>query len=526
MKRTLNSGVDGNGSGSSDESTQHDNLDKPPLKRPRATIAGASGLDLVYPYWYQVNTSEITPPLIDPNGPIYDNNGMLNIRLNRPLSVVDRGVGVLTDATLGVTEDGKLGVVIDSEGPLSSTEDGLTIRTNDSLELDVDWDLGVRFAPVQPFDIRPCGIVLNIDDTLLVDQNPETEDYELGVHLSHEGPLTSDEHGLDIDFDDSLKLVELNGAKALAVNLHPPGPLMLTETGITLNTDISLGVSKDGELGLKLNTDGALSFSESGLTLVTDKTLGVVTDNGISKLGVKLNDGGPLLADGNGLLLLYNTRDFRNDATKGLTLTKDITYLSPYSCLKSGSPALDNFGARVRSDTARYWPCAYYLYLANSSGIVNGLLRVRVDRHRITDVGSGARSSLSFTFVIDVNESQGFTHSQMGAITTTPPNTSSSYVPDAEADQTEFSIAGPNSEWFSRHNGQIREFQPLGINFMFTPGKYSYWVARNVDNNQRVVVLSVSVNTGTSTNDWYTTRNGSIVTGELPVSFQGNLVHI
>lgn len=524
MKRTLSNGAEGGSSGSTDGLCQHDISNNPPCKRPRTTTT-ASGIDLVYPYWYQINTSEVTPPLIDPNGPIYDNNGLLSLRITQPLSIVNHSLALLTDATLGVSEDGRLGVVIDPDGALTTTEDGLDIRVNNSLEVDLDWELGVRFAPEQPFEIRPCGIVLNIDDTLLMEQNDDTEDFELGVHLSHEGPLTSDENGLDIDIDDSLTLVDLNAAKALSVRVPPEGPLAISERGLALNTDETLDV-QDGLLGMRLNTTGPLGPSEGGLTVFTDKTLTVTTANGQPALGVKLHSGGPVVADGDGLFLLYNSDDFRNDAGRGLSLAKSLSYLSPYSYLTSGSPTLNSFSAVVRSDTSRVWPCSYYLYMANSSGIVNGMLRIRLDRERISDVGSGTRTSMSFTFIIDTNEGQSTTHSQMGDIDTVPPNTASAYVPNPEAEQTDYAIPAPTENWFTRHRGQIREFAPLGINFEFILSRYSYWVARNTANNQKVVGISVNTNTATGKNDWYTTNKGSMITGDIPFSFQGSIVRV
>ncbi|CDO33912.1 fiber-2 [Pigeon adenovirus 1] len=363
-------------------------------------------LNLVYPFWYTVEDPHVVnPPFLAPTGPLYDDNGNLNIRLTPPVTLVEDGVGLAYDQSLKVSDAtgaaaGVLGVQVDTEGPLTVTEDGLDLNTDDSLAVNDDWQLGVRFAENQPFSVTTAGVSLLVDDTLLIaaaDEETPTS-YELGVHLNQNGPITADADGIDLEVDNQTLQVTTNEQSqgVLAVKLKQQGGLSAGTSGIGINYDNEGAlVVSDNTLQLKIGTDQPFSTT-NGLSLNYDPnsfTVSGVTTSGttttMSQLAVKVASSNPLGKDNSGLKLVYNTQDFFDDNSSGLSAVTPIQYLSPYCTYSAGSPGLDTFDVTVRSSSGENWTIAAYVVIANSGGICNGILYLHFDKKQLGTLGTG-----------------------------------------------------------------------------------------------------------------------------------------
>ncbi|QEJ80783.1 fiber 2 protein [Southern Psittacara leucophthalmus aviadenovirus] len=277
-----------------------------------------------YPFWYSIQEPELNPPLLNPNGPLYQEDGMLKLRLTKPVAVVSGGVGLKTDGTLASNSAGELGlkvaalsgisqtdnglsalvdgttvrfnekgeltaiasgVQVDPEGPIENGDGGLNLRINDTLEVDTQWELGVKLNPTGCVDYDTNGVNVNIDDTLLIEANAEGTKHELGVNLNPAGPITADEQGLDLEIDNtSLVVNQVNEQGVLAVKLGLLGglemkadgvgikvangqPLLLKADGVSLNLDTSLGDTSSA-LGVRFKQGGAIATDADGVYVI------------------------------------------------------------------------------------------------------------------------------------------------------------------------------------------------------------------------------------------------------------------
>ncbi|AOW42063.1 protein fiber 2 [Pigeon adenovirus 2] len=401
-------------------------------KRPRA-VGSSDSINLNYPFWYSAEeNTEIVPPFIDPSGPLYDQDGKLNIRLTSPIALISNGVGLGYDSSLENVNN-RLGVRIDSDGALEVTPDGLNVRVDDeTVGINPSWELAVQFADEQPFSTSTAGIGLNVDDTLLISSSDsDPSHYELGVHLNTEGPITADENGIDLDFNPHTLTVQTNEQNQgiLSVFLKANGGLGATESGIGVNYDEqSLHLDSGNDLavrfapeqpftvtpqGITLNIDpsslqvqnGTLSALTSGLGLdIDNNTLQVDTVNNKETLSVRIAPDNPVEADSSGIKLLYNTGDFFDNGQSGLSAVTPISYLSPYCYYEAGDSSLTDYSSTVRSSGNTNWPIAAYVKVANCSGVCNGVLNFVLNRNNITFLGTTNDSNnnyVKFCFVLN-----------------------------------------------------------------------------------------------------------------------------
>lgn len=412
-------------------------------KSKKLRIQPTDTINLTYPFWYTAeDNAEIVPPFIDPTGPLYDQDGKLNIRLTEPITLVNNGVGLRYGPSLGLFNN-QLVVRVDPEGPLDSTTDGLNVKVDDeTITINDDWELAIQFADEQPFSYNNNGIVLNIDDTLLV-SGTETDPlaYELGVRLNNSGPITADENGVDLEYDSQTLTVNTNSFNqgVLAVRLNSLGGLGAGESGIGVNCDAqsiqldgnSLAVKfADGQPfettseGIVLNidtsslqiTNNTLSAVSTGLGVQIDtNTLELVSLNGHNQmLKVKIQNDNPIEADNSGIKLLYNTSDFFDNGTNGLSSVTPITYLSPYCSFEAGNSSLTQYTQSARSVGGVDWPIAAYVKAANSSGVCNGILNFILNRNQILALGNTDTTStnlVKFCMVINPSGSNDGSHS-------------------------------------------------------------------------------------------------------------------
>ncbi|APY28364.1 fiber 2 [Psittacine aviadenovirus B] len=327
--------------------------------------AGSGSVNLVYPFWYNVSPPELNPPFLDSSGPLYEQDGRLALRLSNPITEQNRSVALNYDTTtLGLTSAGELTVQVDPEGPLDASNDGLTVKVDGiTIEVDQDWDLAVKTDPEGPIQANGSqGLSINVDDTLLIAQDPSSQQYELGLNLSTAGPLTADENGLDIEYDQqSMQLLSPTGTSSgplLAVKLKPGGGLqkgadglfatvLSTDSGQAVanvtaspplsvdNSNISLAVDPNtlqtgsGVLGVNLKDQGGLQTGTSGIGVAVDQSL-TVTNNTVE---VKPDSTGPVYLSSNGVNV--RTDNETVNITNGTNGPQLSVALDPRGCLVS-----------------------------------------------------------------------------------------------------------------------------------------------------------------------------------------------
>lgn len=480
-----------------------------------------STIDLNYPYSYQPTNTTLNPPLIDPNGPLYDNGGKLTIAVSDPIVINNKRLAINYDSSLDINNR-KLGVNVDTEGPLDITDEGLNIRFDDTLHVD-EWELGVKLDPAQPLDYSTSGLKINLDETLLVSEN-EHNQMELGVHLNPDGPLNADDNGLDIDIDDSLQITRL-ATPSLGIKIDTNSPLKVGADGLNINIDEGTMEIKSGKLSVK-NTSSNISV---------DNTMTIMQSDGTTKLGVKINKPGVIAADTNGIKLLFNNNDFLDDISHGLSSKTPITYLSPYCVYECGSKTLTSFTSRVRTNNNATWECSYYVFMANSSGVVNATMMFLLDKQYIINIGNAPNTKYTFraTFVLNPSGNYDVSHSQSrkDVPSLKPENsqkTKDFFIPSTAITAYDCKRIPPisgSSYYISDPKGQIIDLYPRGQNYDWNGG--------------HVVVFPVIVDTSptppaglvlsfygaaNNTQNWYQNNfTGQYYTGPFSFSYNGRI---
>lgn len=423
----------------------------PPSKKRNTS----SELDLNYPFWFKGKDPDINPPFIDPEGPLFVNDGQLSLQTTRPIAVINKGVGILTDHSLTVNNQNALSVNIDPEGPLHVSEDGIDLKYNTTLEA-TDWELGVKIGPEEPIDYNEQGLYLKVDDTLLVEQN------ELGVHLNPDGPVTADTNGIDLEIDSSLTIVTIHNEKALSVK-------------------------------------------------------------------VKANN--PLSKDNDGLFLLYNNNDFNDNGQRGLSLKYPINYLSPYCYIESGNKDLSSSSIKVMTLSQTVWNMQYYMMLTNSSGIVNGMIILRLDRSSITTPGTGPSDNPGLRFTVIINPTgSGYNPSEFPSVSAQPTESlNSSFVPRIMPTETAVVPSNDANQWYERcfTIGSEVTFYPIGDSATQYVASYCCtWPAKAKTDQTPIVVMSFDCRFRSGTGlDWYTegSQRGLFNSGEIYFNYHGSL---
>lgn len=492
----------------------HDETASPPKRQPPTT------LDLNYPYSYQPSQPEINPPLIDIDGPLYVENGKLNVAVTPPVSIVNKRIGLSIDNTSLEVEENKLGVKLDPQGALQYDTNGIAIVTDSTLQI-TDWELGVKIADEQPIDFTAEGLVLNVDDTLLVDQGLSGE-HELGVHLNPQGPINADHNGLDIDYDESLQVTQFDTVYKLGIKVDSAAPLLVTGDGLSLKIDQSTLEVKDGKLNVK---DGASN------NIAVNNTMTINTANGTTTLGVKVS--GVIVGDNSGVRLLYDTSDFIDNSSVGLQAKTPISYLSPYCTFESGDKALNTFTSQVRSNNNVNWPCSYYIFMANSSGVVNASMMFLLDKNNITNMGPppGTTTTFRATFVLNISGDYQTSHSMSSStVTTCRPNVTSTrtfFVPNQAITSVDCYNLKPISSgnyYISDPKGQVIELNARGQEYRWKTAHVTITPAKVLD----IVpippaVIALSFYGGLTGQNWYDRFIGSYLTGPFCFSYQGSV---
>lgn len=305
------------------------------VKKTRETT-GTTQLDLLYPF--SGNTTDdsdiITPPFISAEGPLYEEGGILKLRLTSPITKVDGGVGLSIGNGLETTQEGALQVKVNSEGPIESTEEGLNVRVDDTtVEIDEDWKLSVKLDPKGCIDYTANGLSVNVDDTLIIERDSVGQTYELGVHLNPDGPITADENGVDLEVDNTLVVNQSGGQGVLGAKLQTDGGLSASSTGIGIKLQSNSGLSLESGLGVKVAQNGLISRTSDGLVLRLDSAGPLSnTNDGLaltsnpplsvtnSTLQLNTASGSALQVSGNALTIKTNSNSCILSETAGLAL--------------------------------------------------------------------------------------------------------------------------------------------------------------------------------------------------------------
>lgn len=313
-----------------------------PAPSSKKTRAASGQVELNYPFWYTIEEPELNPPLLNPNGPLYQEDGMLKLRMTAPVANVRNGVGLKYDGSLSLNQTGEIGlnvtpqaglettdnglgvkvdgttirftstgaisavaseIKVNPEGPIENGTDGLDLKINNTLEVDDDWELGVKLDPNSAIDYNAQGLTLNLDETLLVDTGDDGQTKELGVHLNTDGPITADENGLDLETDASLAVHTNNGQGVLGVNPAPTSCLSVTPSGLSLNIDTNSLSVDTSSLAVKLDSASCLTAS-SGLGLNLDSNSLQTTS--AHALAVKVDPSSCITSSTSGLALNIN----------------------------------------------------------------------------------------------------------------------------------------------------------------------------------------------------------------------------
>lgn len=95
---------------------------------------GPGEVDLVYPFAYQSSSAcQLTPPFLNPSGPLYTSNGLLSVRVTSPITITNsNGIGLNYDDTQFTVTDGKLQLLSITKMPLT-----VAVRNAGSRDLSV-----------------------------------------------------------------------------------------------------------------------------------------------------------------------------------------------------------------------------------------------------------------------------------------------------------------------------------------------------------------------------------------------------
>lgn len=468
-------------------------------------------VNLIYPYNYSVgNVSQVNPPFLDPDGPMQDNNGGLNVKVAAPINKANNHIGLSHDASLEVTKDGFLALNYSTECPIITLDDGIHLRTDTSLRVDEEWELGVNIRPYEPLETTNEGLRLNFDDTLLVSESETVKDtYELGVAINHEGPITADEKGIDLEIDQKTMVVSTGNNPALGVKIKTDGGLASDENGVAVNVD-----------GTTIKIEGGKLVANSSTDKITiDNTLKYTGDT----LGVNLQSGGVIVTDSNGVKLLYNN-DFKEDQQNGLALKIPITYLSPYVIYESGTFNLSMYNSQVRT-SKQNWPCSYHIYAVNSSGIVNMNLQLAIRRSDIISI-QGSGNTISFTFIINPGGFQNGDHSLMRYQKYTPDMevTKQYFVPTIQDSVYKKDLPKLYENWYviyAQNPGIFVSFMPVNRNLKPTwiNGRFKYFVGNVGTSIDTQYVLCLTFECNADNGSWYTDNEALFYSGMLPITY-------
>lgn len=397
---------------------------------------------------------------------------------------------------------------LDPNGPLFDNGDQLVINTK------------------APISILNRAIGIKTDNTLSINDNDQ-----LSVNVDCEGPLEITESGLNLKYDESLRV---DDDWELGINVPQDQPFEIARNGLNIRLDDTLLIDRDEstgkyELGVSLNHSGPITADSEGIDLEYDtSTLKVQNIQGNNALGVKLKDNNPISRDRDGIFLLYNTNDFQDDNTHGLSLKYSMQYLSPYSWYEAGNADLVSGTMYIRTSGTTNWSTAYHLLLANSCGLINGMMHLRLDRSKFYNAGQQTElNKVQFTLVINVS-GKGYNPSNMTAGTAHPVNSMlETFNPNPRATQLSQVVFPVGRDWYepAAGNGTQFTFVPKGLNGAgFGTSMWSFWVAKAKDDTNYVIVMSFDLSK-TAGDTWFQPGyiQGIMDSGELYFNYQGSM---
>nr|WGL40817.1 fiber-2 [Tawny frogmouth aviadenovirus A] len=502
-----------------------------------------------------------------------DNTGALGLAVDGegPIVIGEDGLELKYDnSTLEVDVDWELAVKLDPQGGLSASPQGIKVNVDDTLliaESDstpTTYELGVHLNPDGPITADASGLDLEIDDTYFKLTNNEQQQKQLSFNDSiipepdPSGPITETQKKLNLNYDTkSLELQTTDSKHSLAVRLDSTGPIQSSDSGLTLQLNTNGGLENSSGLGVKvsapiqtnssglgLNIDNAtLEVSNgqlkvkggSGLVSVDNKT---IKYNGSQQLSVNLNSQTPIVADNSGVKLLYNSDDFYEDVSKGLSLFTPGKYLSPYCVMEIGSKNLDNYEKyKVQAESKKLWRCNVYACLANSGGIVNGIITLLINKNQITDLGTGTSGGINFTFVLNPSDNGETTYCYVESPTTIPAEEKNKILSIMTPIPPPSSIgvfngipAKSTNDWYkgAKPIGTIVSFRPMGTGMTWNQSTVTYSQATPLPASSRASSSLPDVmvfNYGCfSTDNWFNSPNEkTMFTGPIPFSYWGTL---
>lgn len=304
-------------------------------KRKKTT---SSDIDLVYPFWTDTSVSLVNPPFV--TGPLYDDNGYLNVRTSAPIQSVGSSLSLVYDNSLALN-GGKLGVKIDPNGPLDETDHGLSLAIGNGLDEDEFTGLTVKPDPNGPIEVSSSGVSVVYD--------PST-----------------------------LTVVEMtpNSQKTMKVLVNPDGAIA-TEGGLGVKFDTdALEVTEEG-LSIKIKENGPITIEpDAGLDIDIDSTLVITQDStGTNNLCVNLSPTGCIGTSSSGIRIQYDENSFTVSPDNKLTLNSSMS-----TCVfRSGDNTLNNYSSRLMRNIGTYKvPCTYYASIVYGNNVSYGTLVIRV----------------------------------------------------------------------------------------------------------------------------------------------------
>lgn len=350
-------------------------------------------------------------------------------------------------------------------------------------------------------------LTLNADTSTFVTRNG------LALRIDGAGGLTTSENGIGI--------------------VKNTGPIVVGSSGISISTNNSLQVAAN-KLGISV-APSAPFITTNGLDLNYDFTTMQIADR---VLKVKLDPVGPIVPSSNGLFINLNTDDFEV-SNRIIRLKSRPTYVSPYTTLTVGNKNLVTYSGQAASDqngSQRIWNVAYYVFMVESAGLVNGIIDLGVTDERISGTGSSATSGLNFTFVVcmDGTNNQQANLSQISVPTTSPAGRNSRFYP-LEFGGTYIGLppVSPNSNWYrgpSTAGLLLTKFYPFATVTTFAESSMGtapatvQTINRDYTRNilGRVIMFTFALRQ-TSTENWFERPTGkTLTTGPLSFSYQAS----
>ncbi|AWY10565.1 fiber [Polar bear adenovirus 1] len=303
----------------------------------------------------QVRDSKLS---ITTSNPITCTDSSLTLSFAKPLKLEDAALGVGAAPPLNITDEGALGLSIDS--PLEVGNRGLSVRTSDPLTLSEE---GISLKTISPITVTTDGVTVTAKEPLHV-----TED---GLALSAASPLHVHNKHLALKLSEPFRVVENGLAMTLGQGLK------LVNGALTMQLDDSLNISA---LGLGINTHAPITVGVDGVSCALGVGLGVDSD------AICIKTQPPLDKSADGVYL--NTG--KGMVVKDGKLTVDPVLYPPFQTVWTGTDVELNV-----TDSKQEPYGTFFLLLNRSGALVHGLVAFQCNR---LDDSSTPVISVNITF--------------------------------------------------------------------------------------------------------------------------------